>query len=40
MGLTREAVLLQLLGAQGAPQRLYDMAGLVTQGLTDQEKKA
>lgn len=40
LGLTREVVLLKLLGAEGGAQRLYDMAALVTQGLTDQEKKA
>lgn len=39
-GLTREGVLLQLLGGDGAPDRLYAMAHKVTQGLTDQEKKA
>lgn len=39
-GLTKESVLLQLLGGDGAPDRLYAMAYKVTQGLTDQEKKA
>lgn len=40
VGLTRESVLLQLLGGDGAPGRLYDMAYKITQGLTEQEKKA
>lgn len=40
LGLTREGVLSQLLGAEGAVHRLYQMASLVTQGLSEQEKKA